>query len=1059
MAEFFNKLLESRELSAAPIPLWKLNVSKEEYAELKKVVHDAIFNNSCWNYAKEFALFYAEWWRQEYPGGWVSKEIVARAASVPEADADNMFKYAKSALNSLNIPVIRQNNNQYFRTLLLQGGLPMTYVQEKSGFNKFQEFLKSMIAEFSRLAIDWDDIEAVKRLNCINYLPDTYRNDNIYAVSLQIARAIHEERDDLLPYSTDSDALKKLTEVLKKERKRVKNLVITHPLTLNWTFSINSGDNLTGQFYYSLDSVKTIYSSMINGLNAQECFQFDIFVSQQYVATYKKIKINNDGIAIYKRVNSDNKEFKWTGDSIIDIKAICDNDDELHPSVANTCVPNLSIPQLFQKNGDQYIQRKDKSSSECIVIYPTSWEASELNDIKNIIINGEFFSFASIPDANIIETISIKNKDSEEELSLKNLTSKYSVIFGNANLPWLERANYALLTKKVLVDVYDENGDKVQPKSLSYREIDSREWHKYSNIANIHPGIVEIKVECPDGSCDIKKFYFIGDLKFTISDATSSSATIKCEQNWGKILYEKQDNILFEVIEKNNYSIKWNVQRINPNTLQYSSTCSFDICKPGNPVLKVSIPSPYEGICLIKDEDSYVYANTTLSFNELSHYRILCSGKKNQYMKISYTGLANQTTPIAIHQKINNGITPLSFFEDPINRLFNVNGINSFDRESAAVLKIGDSTYKLRYFTLDSTSTNKSIYIKPIDNLIYSDNYTGNIYACKISDYADENIPTIIQLEPYSDNKSHFTFPKNTEDGDYIVFSDVYDQQRVIPRLYHIMEGHITDEPTDTRSNNKKNNIDEWKNNLNNADITDPKTWGKIPLYIQIADQWKLPFRTFNAISASVSSPNLTTKLLLRLLLDDKIEPLTSAILKIEQECAMAIHWNKPEIIAEQMNLVLYNAPPQVQMLIMGNFIRALNDIMTLSLDSEVAELMTRFLCNNLPNKNADLLTKAEINEFRQRAIGRNTDDSNFNTDLPITKLDLKNNYYPKTIEILPYQETLIKTPLYVYEYTQGWNDSLWDSSKDQINRRRIINFYRLYYKYTYYTILVKMLK
>jgi len=224
MGAFFDKLLEKRGLNSAPVPLWKLDVDDREYEELKRSVREAVSKNMFWNYGKVFALFYAESWRREYCGGWISKEIVASYANVSAEQAERMFNHAKLALSSLHVPVIRQNNNQYFRTLLLQGGLPMAYVQLKdSGFNRFKLFLKSMIAELSRLSVDWEDVDVVKGLSCLRYLPETYKNDNIYAVSLQIARAINEERDDLLPYKTDTSELKKLTEMLKAERERVKN--------------------------------------------------------------------------------------------------------------------------------------------------------------------------------------------------------------------------------------------------------------------------------------------------------------------------------------------------------------------------------------------------------------------------------------------------------------------------------------------------------------------------------------------------------------------------------------------------------------------------------------------------------------------------------------------------------------------------------------------------------------------------------------------------------------------------------------------------------------------
>lgn len=916
-----------------------------------------------------------------------------------------------------------------------------------------------MIAELSHLSVNWDDVDVVKNLNCFNYLPQSLQDDNICAVSLQIVRAIIEERDELLPYNADSDGLKNLTKVLKKERDRVKKLVITHPLAIHWFFEYKKSENdLVGTFRYSLDSTKTIYSTMVNELNAEDCFQFDVFVSQQYVATYKKIKLNDDGMAIYKRVNADNKEFEWNGDSIIDVKIICDNDDELYPSIVNCCAPNLSVPQLYQKSGNRFIQQKGESSSECIVIYSDPWTTTNLNSGQDITINNESYTLADVPVVSINNDILMENKDTGEILNLKNLTSKYSVIYGSVYLDWLEKANYALLTRKVLVTIYDENSNQVSPKDILFRERGSQEWRKYSNKVNISPGIVEIKVVCPDECLDIRKFYFIGDLNFSVSNATSTSAQIQCNQKWGNISPVNQDSVQYKTLKESNHSILWEVAR-TPNVLKCPTTCNFNLHKAGNPTLKISIPSPYEGLSLIKGDDGYVHPDTTISFNEFSDYCILCSGDKSQYIEISYTAMSSLDQPVKIYQKIKNGITPLSYFEDSINRLFNVNGINSFDRESAAILKIGDFSYKIRYFTLDSSAKpkKKAVQIKSIDPIIKWSDYKGNILACKLSSYDDDNDPIVIQLD-FLGNEL-FKFPESTDDGNYIVFSDVNDKQRVIPRLYHISNSSLSEDNLEERSYNKKRSIDEWIQQLSENEIQDQNSWGKVPFYIQIADQYRLPFRTFNAISASVSTPELMTKLLLKIVDENKIDELSSAILKIEQECAMAIHWNRCQIISEQLKKATKDFPPDIYMLYSQCFMNSLKDLMTLSLDSDVAELITRFLCENLKNVNVDSLSKTEINEYRQRAIGRNTKGHNFNSDLPISNLELKKDYYSDKIQMLPYQETLIKAPLYVYEYTQGKNNSLWNSTKDQIYRRRIINFYRMYYKHTYYSILIKMLK
>jgi|GEM_PF-4880755 len=799
---------------------------------------------------------------------------------------------------------------------------------------------------------------------------------------------------------------------------------------------------------------------MIGGLNPEECFQFDLFVSQQYVATYKKVKFEVDEFgkkrAIYKRVNSDNKEFKWSGDSVIDVKLVCDNDDELFPSVINSCAPNLTIPQMFQKKGERYVQQKNYTSVECILLYRKPWQYECNDEVKNVSVGEEIYHFAFFPEINEGQFIQLTNAETGENFLLENKTSKYSVVFGGVFLPWLEKSNMTLLTKRLFIDVYDENGVRSVSKHILCRQKGSLEWTEYSD-KHLCPGIVDIKVIFLDGSYDVKTFYYIEELGFETFNATANSARVRCNLNWGKVYAVKQENMSYEVERNTNRSVTWNVVR-TPNTLKFPSTCSFEIHNSGNPVLKISIPSPYDGLCLVKNEDELVSESTLLSFNEFSRYRILCSEGKPHSMKISYTGMMGQERPITIYQKVKGGITPLSNFEDSINRLFNVNGVNTFDRTSAATLTLGDKVYRIRYFTMDSAlNANENIEVHSLDTGAGFTNYDGKVFACRIAEPEEDSEPTVFPLEHLECGS--FRFPEGSEDGDYIVFSDVYDKHRLIPRLYHIIDGHLGDEDYTVRSANKKQNIDVWISELSHKDVEDEKTWGLIPQYIEIADRWRLPFRTFNAISASVSSPVLMTKLLLRLLMDDKLDALSSAILKIEQECAMAVHWNRTDIVMEQFMQVTKDYSPRQQMKFFQDFKDALHNIMTLTLDADVADLMTRFLCGNLKNVDADLLTNAEVNDFKRRAIGKNTDESNFNSDLPILHLNLVHSYYSSAIQMLPYQDTLIKAPLYVYEYTQGWKDRLWGTSPERIKRRRIINFYRLHYKYTYYTILVKMLK
>ena len=335
-------------------------------------------------------------------------------------------------------------------------------------------------------------------------------------------------------------------------------------------------------------------------------------------------------------------------------------------------------------------------------------------------------------------------------------------------------------------------------------------------------------------------------------------------------------------------------------------------------------------------------------------------------------------------------------------------------------------------------------------------NTTDDLYACRLVSSNEVGEPSYFLLEKR--DCGNYAFPEETEDGNYVVFSSNFARQRVVPRFYRLENHNICDAPDEDRKSQKQRNIEEWKSALSEAKVITSNDWKNVVLYIEIADKFRLPFKTFNAISAAVSTPELMTKLLLRLVMDDKIDSLMSALMKIEQECAMAFHWISRQMLPQMLGNELESYPEPLKMILFCQLKDSLLSLMTFTLDSDIAELMTRFLCGNLENKKLDSITNAEMNEYKSRAIGRNN-DGNFNSDLPVAELPLIHGYYNSNLPILPYQKTMIDSPLFVYEYTQGWNDGLWDPSPEGMQRRRIVNFYRIHYKYVYYDILVKMLK
>ena len=222
MDSFFNSLLSSKHLTKHyGRPLWKYNLSDEEYTQLKNHLSKAFSSNFD---PRDITLFYAEWWKNEYNGGTPSKSVVFNALNNLNFSFDDFYRYAKRGAVLLGIKWIRRENTFYFRTLLLQGGLPVNHLLNNSGY--YTSFLKKVL-EINPSTIN----EFMYEEDIINLLPITSRNEAVYESCLQIVQAVwngneeylaifENKRSSTTSFRNISDELKKHKEEIEKTIKR-----------------------------------------------------------------------------------------------------------------------------------------------------------------------------------------------------------------------------------------------------------------------------------------------------------------------------------------------------------------------------------------------------------------------------------------------------------------------------------------------------------------------------------------------------------------------------------------------------------------------------------------------------------------------------------------------------------------------------------------------------------------------------------------------------------------------------------------------------------------------
>lgn len=120
--------------------LWQYHLSENDFKELKSSIANTQSFHSL--DSRDIALYYAEWWKREYNGGYPSKLDIYNSIPFTKRyfDDHDLYMLARRGILLLSIPWIQDDRTYYFRTLLNQGGLPLKHVKENEG--AYKNFLK-----------------------------------------------------------------------------------------------------------------------------------------------------------------------------------------------------------------------------------------------------------------------------------------------------------------------------------------------------------------------------------------------------------------------------------------------------------------------------------------------------------------------------------------------------------------------------------------------------------------------------------------------------------------------------------------------------------------------------------------------------------------------------------------------------------------------------------------------------------------------------------------------------------------------------------------------------
>ena len=1051
-------ILQSRNMKGIEknMPLWKLKLTDEEYESLKQTLIENDFDLG--KYGIEAALCYAEWWRRDYCGNVPSKESVAMGIGLDVEKSEELYVAARKALKVHGYSFIHTNHGtQYFRTLLNQGGLPVNYIKKSESLGSFTLFLKGLVNELSFINYDWnsEDFSVINQLNCISYLGKTFKNDNIYDVAMQIARAIVMGDNSLLPYDDTDSSLAMLTQAWQKEYSRAKQDHRTRPFSLHWKLS--TSDNGIGVLYVNMDVVKDISSLSIPGLNISTCYSFDVFVAGTLVGKYVRKSLERDDYgnvqhAIYTRTNIGiSKDIKWNGEPVVEVKLRCDNDDRIFMTIAGCYPPNFEYPQVAQMlDGNLYRFGETANAEHNMAIFTSDWKAEGANPIM---ICGQELCCLEFT-----KNLELHNEQAGEYVELENTFTPYTAEFSDNYIPWVERSNYKLLSKIPVVRIYDKEKNRVPNCKVKYRFRNEHKsaWHKLNTSCVFPCGVVDICVEFPDGHSTTESFYSIGNLKFDSDNENVFSTEIVCScDKTIRPEMETSNNIEIHKLTEN----RWKVSRSKDTTV-CPTVCDFRLYSVGNPVLRVSVAIPFDGISITDMQGNIMPNRKIVSLTNLTNYCIVSHGGrgKRRYVDVSYVSNKIEDEEKLIHLKSNviDGIVSLADYSDLIMRMFYLYGAHSFDRSSSVVLNISGTELYIRKFVLDSTIEKGKIRI--IDNTEEDTTnfiYDGDVLVLPVDEELPLNDFNVIRLERVDDEDNVFSFPADFTYNEMIVFSNPESKRRMIPKYYNRNDGDYTKEERAMRS---AKNAQNWNDTLDNESVMTGKHWQKVCKAFDICSHYYLPFATYNGLKTIGRNPQSLSKFVVAMWFNEYKDVLIQDIDRFEQEMVMAIHWIPAEIWEESISELMQDIPNELQSLMsakLPTLAALLKKLFCSTISTEIAQELAMYLVSGSISKGTPF-TISDINNYCTRIHGL----SDNNKDLPtITKFTLTNHYYSYRQGLLPYYQVMIESAMCAAENACNKQGCINLFSAENIEYARTVNFYRRYFKETYSDIFLKTIK
>lgn len=832
-------------------PLWQYFQNKDSLNDLiREIIKPERYIDE-----RDVALYYAGWWEYIYDGGTPSKQEIYNSLGQQLGyfiDAEEFYRLAKKGGQILGLKWIMKQKTLYFRTLLLQGGLPRTHISKNYG--SYLRFLRAVLKEQPDTIEDF----IYNNPDIKNILPVSARNEVIYENCLAIVKSILNDENNF-DSSADSDDLNnKIFKQLYQDKKDLeKKPKISKPKNY-WILDFYDENpkiylKIGLADFYNEESLENIL-----GIKPV-AKEYNFFLNDQLLCIFKKM-INGN----FKTSWFNKQIIEWKEDIIIPNSHVFVEGErfEIFDFIEN--IPNLKDPSLWMnisENEWSLIRGNRSTGKEAAILLPDGWNLNE--NSKKINIYGKNLFWMPF----------------EGEIEIFNLHEKRNYLSGVKSFEWtivshkpkwLLKGNIPV-SNKLEVVLFDDNNVRINPSKYKgwYRKYNSVEnWMNFSSVNKLPEGCIEIKIQ-KDDIVVYDIFFNPGSLEIIFLEQSLYYAIIQINNsNNFEIKFDSTEYL--EISRENNtYKLK-----LNNNKSYIPLYISGSIGLNNQRKLLFQMISPFDGISLTDENGKLLDKGENLNLTNLYGLRIL--SKSNKSIKLKINNFLKED--VVILKEINNKIQPLIAYRDEINRLlFLADAMDHKNKVSISLIedkKLVTNYYILRF----SHYLNVTEQYKNEFTLNDSSDYL-TLYAIPLNCSEDKNI----ELIPLIYNDGIYRIPEVHFTNQFIIISILEEDKQLMPRFINLDENY--------KGIEKEERIIGYHKQLLESNYDD-QIWKQLLSYFKICIDNGIPFSTFDQIRAISLSSKAAAKAffsLINLYIEDSF--IKEIIPELEKDLGFCFHW------------------------------------------------------------------------------------------------------------------------------------------------------------------------